>query len=600
MIVRALRLRHGRIALPRRIHTSSNRLSSLESTVSPNAEAGERVGIPQFAATAKETIGPNTVVDRSVPLNDPNHPVALDYAFFQHNKKYTSGVGSTIAPHYKPHELLTKPPSPRDITLEALIAAQTHIGHATSLWNPSNARYIFGIRGEHDPIHIISPDATASHLRRACKVVSGVAERGGLILFVGTRQGQARAVVKAAELSKGCHLFTKWIPGTITNGQQILGRCEKRVKNELDEDVTEQYGFQDQLFSKAAIKPDLVVCLNPLENYVLLHECGLNNIPTMGVIDTDANPTWVTYPIPANDDSLRAVQFICGVLGRAGQEGQERRLRDARPTSKRPGGFVVYPAVHGLQPPEGERRNQRGGVRAVGNAQRMKIQSRADAGQFAAAEQALDSQDEPLFPDDFEGTDVRQHERDQSLLDQAEKILFENESTATPAANATGSNIPSSASQIPSAEQMSGMDTLETQQPEDLAESISNEELDMYAQFNDAEAPDLSAVDQSLVNETYASAAETDTAAEDAAQFGINAEPGTGSDDPVYSQAEAASQTPNDTIEQVGEVEKELGEQAPDVKVANEQGNPEVQDADAESQKEVDNAVDSAKKEEKK
>ncbi|KAF2214460.1 hypothetical protein CERZMDRAFT_14784, partial [Cercospora zeae-maydis SCOH1-5] len=263
------------------------------------------------------------------PLNDPNHPVALDYAFFQHNKKHTSGMGTVIAPHYKPHELLTNPPSPQDVTLEALIAAQTHIGHATSLWNPSNARYIFGIRGEHDPIHIISPDVTASHLRRACKVVSGVAERGGLVLFVGTRQGQARAVVKAAELSQGCHLFTKWIPGTITNGQQILGRCEKRVKNELDEDVTERYGFQDQLFAKAVIKPDLVVCLNPLENYVLLHECGLNNIPTMGIIDTDANPTWVTYPIPANDDSLRAVQFICGVLGRAGEAGQGRRLRAA-------------------------------------------------------------------------------------------------------------------------------------------------------------------------------------------------------------------------------------------------------------------------------
>ena len=51
-----------------------------------------------------------------------------------------------------------------------------------------------------------------------------------------------------------------------------------------------------------ALRPDLVVCLNPRENYIMLHECGLNGIPTIGVVDTDSDPTWVTYPVPANDD----------------------------------------------------------------------------------------------------------------------------------------------------------------------------------------------------------------------------------------------------------------------------------------------------------
>lgn len=565
----------GRIALPRFYTTSSPRLSSLESTVSPNAEASERVGLPQFTATAKETIGPNTIVDRTVPLNDPNHPVALDYAFYQHNKKYTSRVGSTLAPHYKPHELLTKPPSPRDITLEALIAAQTHIGHATSLWNPSNARYIFGIRGEHDPIHIISPDATASHLRRACKIVSGVAERGGLILFVGTRQGQARAVVKAAELTKGCHLFTKWIPGSITNGQQILGRCEKRVKNELDEDVE---GFEDQLYTKAAIKPDLVVCLNPLENYVLLHECGLNNIPTVGIIDTDANPTWVTYPIPANDDSLRAVQFICGVLGKAGQEGQERRLRDALPRRGNSDGFVVYPPIHGLQAPEEEGRERRGGgnERVVGSAKLMKVRARGDdAGQLAALEQQ--TAEEPLFPDDFEGADVRNHEKDQALLAQAERTLFDQDIEAAAAADGEATQPDSDQSLLDAAQNALS--------EESSAESMGGEEqydyADIYAEFNDSSEPDLSEVDQSLVDDTYAQQNQADTSAEDAAQFGL------GKDDPVYSQA-------TEPMEQVGEVEKELGEKAPESAVK--AGNPEVKDVDNESQKEVNAAVEEAKK----
>ena len=231
------------------------------------------------------------------------------------------------------------------------MASQAHIGHATSLWHPANAKYIFGIRGDHDPIHIISLDVTAAYLRRACKIVRGVTSRGGVVLFVGTREGQARTVVKAADMSKGCHLFTRWIAGSITNGQQILGQCRKKVVNELDEEVL---GFEDQLATKAVIKPDLVVCLNPLENYILLHECGLHNIPTIGIVDTDANPTWVTYPIPANDDSLRCVQVIAGVLGRAGQEGQEARLVRAQR------GEIAYFSPHGLAPPtEGQAEKER-------------------------------------------------------------------------------------------------------------------------------------------------------------------------------------------------------------------------------------------------
>ena len=189
-----------------------------------------------------------------------------------------------------------------------------------------NSRYIFGIR---QGIHIISLDVTASHLRRACRVVSGVAERGGLILFVGTRAGQDRCVVNAATLSGGCHLFQRWIPGSITNGDQILGRCKLKIVDEFDREITDEEARQG-LREHQALKPDLVVCMNPLENWVLLHECGMNNIPTIGIIDTDADPTWVTYPIPANDDSLRCVQLIAGALGKAGQEGHHRRLERAK------------------------------------------------------------------------------------------------------------------------------------------------------------------------------------------------------------------------------------------------------------------------------
>lgn len=260
----------------------------------------------------------------SQPAPSTSGPDIDAYHTLHHVHNTTSRLGTKLTPHYTPQTLLTNPPSPADVTLELLLASQAHLGHSTSLWNPANSRYIFGVR---EGIHIISLDVTAAHLRRAAKVVSGVAERGGLILFVGTRPGQDRCVVRAAELAGACHLFERWTPGSITNGQQILGKCRVKVVDEHDREVP---GFEDQLIDRSVLKPDLVVCLNPLENYVLLHECGLANIPTIGIIDTDANPTWVTYPIPANDDSLRCVQVIAGVLGRAGQEGRAKRQQAAQ------------------------------------------------------------------------------------------------------------------------------------------------------------------------------------------------------------------------------------------------------------------------------
>lgn len=157
-------------------------------------------------------------------------------------------------------------------------------------------------------------------------MVTGVAERGGLILFAGTRPGHQRLVTQAASLAGGYHVFERWVSGAITNRNQILGSCRLKVVDHLDRNIP---GQEDLIRKEPALKPDLVICLNPLENWVLLHECALEGIPTIGVIDTDANPTWVTYPIPANDDSLRCIQLISGVLGRAGELGKMRRKEAA-------------------------------------------------------------------------------------------------------------------------------------------------------------------------------------------------------------------------------------------------------------------------------
>ncbi|CAK4034513.1 37S ribosomal MRP4, mitochondrial [Lecanosticta acicola] len=441
MIIRALRLRQGRLALPRNAPSLYHQRRH-QSSLSERGSGDERIDNPVFLDTS--TSSAQQQLDaipslRHVRLNDPDHPVAQQYAFRMHQKERTAHLGSVLNAHYKPHQLVIDPPSPKDITLELLLASQAHIGHATSLWHPANARYIYGIRGKREhgegPIHIISLDATASHLRRACKVVSGVAERAGLVLFVGTREGQARAVVRAAGLAKGCHLFTKWIPGSITNGQQILGGAATKVVDEFDNEVP---GFEDQLGVKAALKPDLVVCLNPLENYVLLHECGLNNIPTIGIIDTDANPTWVTYPIPANDDSLRCVQVIAGALGRAGEEGQKRRLALAQQ------GKITFQATHGLQPPAKQRSSRQ---------PRRQEQQRSRQQQAAPLEDVSDLSTEQLSEKDVRTLDKQL----ENTYRTPEKSSSNKPAAVNPAvvASAVPEDPPSSASAAPSRSQSS-------------------------------------------------------------------------------------------------------------------------------------------------
>jgi small subunit ribosomal protein S2 len=219
-----------------------------------------------------------------------------------------------------------------------LLACGAHLGHKPSLWHPGNSQYIFGTR---DNIHILSLEAIAAHLRRAARVVEGVALRGGLILFAGTRKKLMDTTVRAAELVGGCHVFRKWKPGTLTNGEHLLNRSTAKVVNERDEDVP---GFEEQLKQRAIIKPDLVICLNPRENEVLLNECGILMIPTIGIIDTNTDPSLVTYPVPANDDSLRCVQTIAMALARAGQAGNEARVELGRR------GKVTYNRPHNLEP----------------------------------------------------------------------------------------------------------------------------------------------------------------------------------------------------------------------------------------------------------
>nr|GAT43974.1 40S ribosomal protein [Mycena chlorophos] len=191
-------------------------------------------------------------------------------------------------------------------TVSSLLAAGAHFGHATSRMNPNFVAYAYGVRAKAT---IIDLEHTIPLLKRAANLVRAVAFAGGQILFIGT-QPHLRPIVKAAAArvgKQGYYISDRWIPGTFTNTTEL---------------------YSQEIVQTTNTVPDLVVLLNPLANMTCLHECSLVNVPTIGIIDSDADPRIVMYPIPANDESPQTAEIIAGILSIAGREGLALRMEE--------------------------------------------------------------------------------------------------------------------------------------------------------------------------------------------------------------------------------------------------------------------------------
>ncbi|KAJ7109204.1 ribosomal protein S2, flavodoxin-like domain-containing protein [Mycena epipterygia] len=191
-------------------------------------------------------------------------------------------------------------------TVSSLLAVGAHFGHATSRMNPNFMPYAYGVRANST---IIDLDHTVPLLRRAANLVRAVAYEGGQILFIGTRP-DLRQIVKSAagRIGKqGYYISDRWIPGTLTNTAEL---------------------FSAEVAKETLAVPDLVILLNPLSNITAIRECALTHIPTIAIIDSDADPRIVMYPIPANDESPQTAEIVAGILSIAGREGLALRMEE--------------------------------------------------------------------------------------------------------------------------------------------------------------------------------------------------------------------------------------------------------------------------------
>ncbi|WVW84946.1 hypothetical protein I302_106982 [Kwoniella bestiolae CBS 10118] len=197
-------------------------------------------------------------------------------------------------------------PSPTQATLSTLLAAGAALGHSHSLTSTAYTPYIYGKRAG---LSIIDLDQTLPILRRTAALVRDVVKADGIVLIVGTREGHKKMIYRAKErLEDNGYAVNDWMPGVLTNSETFFG---------IEPMLNKSY------------KPDLVIFLNPSENTAAIRECTARHIPTIGIVDTDTDPRIVTYPIPANVESMRTAELVIGTLSIAGQEGRRLRLKEA-------------------------------------------------------------------------------------------------------------------------------------------------------------------------------------------------------------------------------------------------------------------------------
>jgi len=222
------------------------------------------------------------------------------------------------------------------ITMRQMLEAGVHFGHQTRYWNPKMGPYIFGARGK---IHIINLEKTVPLFSDAMNFISAIAQKRGMILFVGTKRSARDAVKEEAERCGMPYMTQRWLGGTLTNFATVKksvgrlkeleaaetdGTFEKLVKHEV---LGLRREREKLLASLGGIKemnrlPDALFVIDIGHEDIAVKEARKLGIPVIAVVDTNYDPALVDYPIPGNDDAIRAVQLYARAAADAVLEGK--------------------------------------------------------------------------------------------------------------------------------------------------------------------------------------------------------------------------------------------------------------------------------------
>ncbi len=225
-------------------------------------------------------------------------------------------------------------------TLRQMVEAGVHFGHHARRWNPQMAPYIYG---KKDNIHIIDLQKTYPMLYTALAAARDIAAQGGKVLFVGTKR-QAQDIVKEnAERCGQYYVNHRWLGGMLTNWKTVHKSISRLIKlNEMDEkNAYEGYTKKEMLNLKKEREklaqelsgimnmggqPDLLFVIDTPKEALAIKEAKKLGIPVIGITDTNANPNDVDFPVPGNDDAIRAIQFYCELVSGAVLDGMQAEI----------------------------------------------------------------------------------------------------------------------------------------------------------------------------------------------------------------------------------------------------------------------------------
>lgn len=219
-------------------------------------------------------------------------------------------------------------------TLRQLLEAGVHFGHHTRRWNPKMAPYLFGVRNQ---VHVIDLRQTVPLLQRAMQAVRDVVAGGGRVLFVGTKRAAADIVAEAAKRCGQYYVNHRWLGGMLTNWKTIQNSIKRlrAIEEQLGQEQTgltkkELLGLmreRDKLErALGGIKemgglPDILFIIDTNKERIAVDEARKLGIPVVAVVDSNSDPDGITYPIPGNDDAIRAISLYCDLIAGAVLDG---------------------------------------------------------------------------------------------------------------------------------------------------------------------------------------------------------------------------------------------------------------------------------------
>jgi small subunit ribosomal protein S2 len=223
--------------------------------------------------------------------------------------------------------------------MKDLLEAGVHFGHRTRRWHPKMKPYLFT---ERNGIHIIDLQQTMGMIETAYHRTRSIVASGGTVLFVGTKKQAQQSVQEAAESCGMPYINNRWLGGTLTNYRTIRQRVDHMIKLEQQRDR----GDFERLTKKEALElnrliarlesrlgglremrrlPDLVFITDVNRDDIAVQECNKLDIPIVAMVDTNCDPDPISLVIPANDDAIRAIKLIAGVIAQAATEGTHMR-----------------------------------------------------------------------------------------------------------------------------------------------------------------------------------------------------------------------------------------------------------------------------------